>query len=70
METGPSYPVQFDVEYPDRELNRLTTAFRIFIAIPIAIVLGALGGSAAPMRGSTGSGVVDGSAGCSCSRRC
>ena len=26
----------YTVEYPDRELNRLTTAFRIFTAIPIA----------------------------------
>ncbi len=24
-----SHPVQLDVEYPDRALNRLTTAFRI-----------------------------------------
>jgi hypothetical protein len=35
-----AYPVQFSVEYPDRPLNRLTTAFRIFVAIPILIVLG------------------------------
>jgi uncharacterized protein DUF4389 len=39
-----AYPVQFDVEYPDRPLNRLTTAFRIFTAIPIVIVLSAIGG--------------------------
>lgn len=38
------YPVRFSVEYPDRPLNRLTTAFRIFTVIPIAIVLGAIGG--------------------------
>jgi hypothetical protein len=38
------YPVQFSVAYPDRELNRLTTFFRIFVAIPILIVVGALGG--------------------------
>ena len=38
------YPVRFAVDYPDRELNRLTTAFRIFTVIPIAIVLGAIGG--------------------------
>jgi hypothetical protein len=30
-----AYPVQFSVDYPDRPLNRLTTAFRIFVAIPI-----------------------------------
>jgi hypothetical protein len=39
---GPGYPVQFSVEYPDRELNRLVTAFRIIVAIPILIVLGAV----------------------------
>src|SRR5688572_25347081 len=38
------YAVQFSVDYPDRPLNRLTTAFRIFVAIPILIVLGAVSG--------------------------
>ena len=37
-----SYPVQFDVDFPVRPLNRATTAFRIFLAIPILIVLGTL----------------------------
>jgi len=37
--------VQFSVEYPDRDLNRVSTAFRIIAAIPILIVLGAIGGS-------------------------
>jgi hypothetical protein len=41
------YPVRFAVEYPDRPLNRLTTAFRIFTVIPIAIVLGTIGGYSA-----------------------
>jgi Domain of unknown function (DUF4389) len=39
-----AYPVRFSVEYPDRPLNRLTTAFRLFVAIPIVIVAAALGG--------------------------
>jgi uncharacterized protein DUF4389 len=38
------YPVQFSVEYPDRPLNRLTTVFRIFTAIPIVILLATIGG--------------------------
>jgi len=38
-----SYPVTFDVDYPARPLNRVTTAFRIFVAIPIIVVLSALG---------------------------
>jgi hypothetical protein len=36
------HPVSFSVEYPERQLNRLTTAFRIFTVIPIAIVLGTI----------------------------
>jgi hypothetical protein len=39
------YPVQFDVAYPDRPLNRLTTFFRAFTIIPIAIVLGTVSGA-------------------------
>jgi uncharacterized protein DUF4389 len=39
-----AYPVDFSVEYPDRELNRVTTAFRIFTIIPIAIVLSSIAG--------------------------
>ena len=38
------YPVRFSVDYPDRPLDRLATAFRIFTVIPIAIVLGTIGG--------------------------
>jgi hypothetical protein len=41
------HPVQLDVEYPDRPLNRLTTFFRAFTIIPIAIVLGAVSGGEA-----------------------
>jgi hypothetical protein len=37
-----SYPVQFSVDYPDRPLSRMSTAFRIVLVIPIAIVLGAV----------------------------
>ena len=40
----PAYPVQFSVEYPDRALNRLTTAFRLIVVIPILIVAGSIGG--------------------------
>ena len=35
---GVPYPVEFSVEYPDRDLNRLTTFFRFFTVIPIVIV--------------------------------
>jgi hypothetical protein len=39
-----SYPVQFAVDYPDRDLNRLTSFLRIFTVIPIAIVLTSISG--------------------------
>jgi hypothetical protein len=39
-----AYPVQFSVDYPDRALDRVSTAFRIFVAIPILIVLGTVAG--------------------------
>jgi Domain of unknown function (DUF4389) len=38
------YPVQLSVDYPDRPLNRLTSAFRIFVAIPAVILLGSVSG--------------------------
>ncbi|HSI79522.1 MAG TPA: DUF4389 domain-containing protein [Solirubrobacterales bacterium] len=38
------YPVSYRVDYPERDLNRLTTFFRIFTVIPIAIVLASIGG--------------------------
>ena len=37
-----SYPLRFDVDYPDRPLNRLTTFFRLLTVIPIGIVLACL----------------------------
>jgi len=41
-----AYPVRFSVDYPDRPLDRVTTGFRIFVVIPIAIVLAAVSGGA------------------------
>ena len=52
-QSGDQYPVRFSVEYPDRDLKRLTTAFRIIVAIPILIVLAAIGSG----WGSWGGGV-------------
>ena len=39
------YPVTFDVEYPE-QLGRLSTIFRFFLFIPIAIFLALVGGQA------------------------
>ena len=38
------YPAKLSIDYPDRNLNRLTTFFRIFMVIPIAIILGLIMG--------------------------
>ena len=38
------HPVRFDVDYPDRPLDRVTTFFRLFAAIPILIVMGTVAG--------------------------
>ncbi|MEE8471752.1 MAG: DUF4389 domain-containing protein [Dehalococcoidia bacterium] len=44
-ETTSAYPVNLSIDYPDRGLNRLTTFFRAFTAIPIFIVIGLLSAS-------------------------
>ena len=42
--TTSTYPVQFAVDYPDRELDRLTTFFRLIVVVPILLVAGAIAG--------------------------
>jgi hypothetical protein len=42
IRTGASYPALLDIQYPDRELNWVTSFFRPFTVIPIAIVLALL----------------------------
>jgi hypothetical protein len=43
--TPAPYPVQLTIDYPDRALDRLTSALRIFTVIPIAIVLSTVAGT-------------------------
>ena len=43
--TATAHPLEFDVDYPDRPLNRLTTFFRAFTIIPIAIILATVSGA-------------------------
>jgi hypothetical protein len=43
MESTP-YPVQFAIDYPDRPLNRVSSAFRVFVAIPVLFLLGTVSG--------------------------
>ncbi len=59
------YPVQFSVEYPDRDLDRATTAFRILVAIPILIVFAAIegGGGWGGANGGNGAWVAAGGGG-------
>jgi hypothetical protein len=52
------YPVQLSIEYPDRALDRVTTAFRIFVAIPILIVLGAVSSGRAGVLAAGAGGVL------------
>jgi hypothetical protein len=39
------HPIRLSVDYPDRQLNRMTTFFRLFAALPILIVLGSVSGA-------------------------
>ena len=52
------YPVTLSIDYPDRPLNRLTTAFRLFTVIPIAIVLGSIAGYTSQYEASGESATV------------
>jgi hypothetical protein len=56
--SGPDepYPVQYSVDYPDRPLNRLSTFFRVFTVIPIAIVLVLLQGGGYGYGAAVGAG--------------
>ncbi len=57
-----NYPVQFDVDFPSRPLDRLTTAFRLLVAIPIVIVLGMLTGETLRDDDNTNAIVIGGAA--------
>jgi hypothetical protein len=56
--SGPDapYPVQYSVDYPDRPLNRVSTFFRVFAVIPIAIVLALLEGGGYGYGGAVAAG--------------
>jgi len=48
---GDQYPAQLSVDFPDRDLNRTTTFFRLLAVIPIVIVLIAVAGSSSDDNG-------------------
>jgi uncharacterized protein DUF4389 len=60
---GSNYPIRFSVDYPDRDLNRLTTFFRVFMAIPIVIVLGSVNGGTWEWSYERGTAVAAGAGG-------
>jgi len=61
---GFDYPLTFSVDYPDRSLNRLSTAFRIFTIIPIAILAATIeGGSYSAQAGAEGVRYIGGTIG-------
>jgi hypothetical protein len=43
--TTANYPASLTVDYPEKKLNRLTTAFRLFVAVPILIICALLVGT-------------------------
>src|SRR5438067_8568111 len=57
-----NYPVQFDVDFPSRPLDRLTTAFRLLAAIPIVVVLTMLTGEMFRDDDTTNTVVIGGAA--------
>jgi hypothetical protein len=63
MTSEERYPVQLSVDYPDRELNRLTTAFRLIVAIPIVIVAATIGGDAGGAAGEESWTIAGGTGG-------
>ena len=44
QQEGSIDPARLSIDYPDRDLNRFTTFFRLFAAIPIILVLGTVSG--------------------------
>lgn len=52
--TIPAFPAQLSIDYPEGQLNRLTSFFRIFVIIPILIIILLLTGvSGSPPPGET-----------------
>jgi hypothetical protein len=49
--TPSAYPATLAIDYPDRSLNRLTTFFRIFTLIPIAIIVALVSGAGSGWEG-------------------
>ena len=46
MQPMATHPVELDVDRPDRPLDRVSSAFRIIFALPVLLLLAAIGGPA------------------------
>ncbi len=53
-ETPTAYPTRLSIDYPDRNLDRLTSFFRIFTIIPIVIIISLLSGANSGWDGDGG----------------
>ena len=56
-------PPRLSIDYPERDLNRLTTFFRLFAALPILIVLGSVSGETWQWSSEQGSAAAAGAGG-------
>ena len=61
--TSAGYPVRFDVDYPDRPLDRTSTAFRLVFALPVLALMTAVSGELWEWSSADGSGAVAGAGG-------
>jgi hypothetical protein len=61
--SNPTYPIRFAVDYPDRPLDRTSTAFRGVLALPVLAVLAAVSGTAWDWSTDSGSTALAGAGG-------
>ena len=58
-----TYPITFSVDYPDRPLDRTSTAFRLVIALPVLALLAVVSGSMSLWSSDTGESIAVGAGG-------
>jgi hypothetical protein len=63
MQDAPSHPVSFSVDYPERELDWLTTLLRPLLALPILLLLGTVAGQTSGWGHQDGARVAAGTGG-------
>jgi hypothetical protein len=52
------YPLTYSIDYPEQPLNRLTTFFRLIVALPILVVLATVSGGTWLVSSNTNSNVA------------